>query len=303
MKATTKLTRREWNKVMLTGLGGLFLSQGFASTGRRAVVIGIQTYSLRDKPLDEAIQIMARLGIRSCELWEGHVQPRELQWERNASKERIKWKRDELKKWRENVKMEDIMAIGEKLGKAGITVQAYNGSVKDSSGEDEIELVFKIAKALKTDTVTTSATVSVMKRVDVYAQKYKIKVGMHNHSHTDQPNEFSSPESFARAMQGLSDYVRINLDIGHFTAANFDAVDYLKQHHKKIVCIHVKDRKKDQGANLPLGQGDTPIAAVLRLIRDNNWPIPANIEYEYAGGDTETELKTCIAYCKDILKS
>lgn len=303
MKSTMKITRREWNKLMFTGLGGLFVSQGFASVTKRPVIIGIQTYSLRDKTFEEALQIMSRLGIKSCELWEGHVQPRELQWERNATKERIKWKRDELKKWRDNVKIEDIEAQGERLRKAGITVQAYNGSIKDSSGEDEIELVFKIAKALKTDTVTTSATVSVMKRVDVYARKYKLKVGMHNHSHTEQPNEFSSPDSFARAMQGLSDYVRINLDIGHFTAANFDAVEYMKQHHKKIVCIHIKDRKKDQGANLPFGQGDTPIGPVLQLIRDNNWPIPANIEYEYAGADTETELKKCIAYCKNMLKS
>ena len=59
--------------------------------------------------------------------------------------------------------------------------------------------------------------------------------------------------------------IAINLDIGHFTAANLDAIEYLKKHHDRIVTLHIKDRKKDQGANVPFGEGDTPIRAVYLL--------------------------------------
>ena len=58
----------------------------------------------------------------------------------------------------------------------------------------------------------------------------------------------------------LSKYFKVNLDIGHFTAANYDAVAYLKEHHDSVTNLHIKDRKKAQGDNVPWGTGDTPFA-------------------------------------------
>jgi sugar phosphate isomerase/epimerase len=127
-----------------------------------------------------------------------------------------------------------------------------------------------------------------------------MRVGMHNHSRMD-PNEFARPEDFAKAKEGNSEYIAINLDIGHFTAANFDPIAFLQEHHQDIVTIHIKDRKKDQGDNMPLGEGDTKIKEVLGLLRDNKWNIPANIEYEYKGEDTVAEVRKCFEFCKNAL--
>ena len=49
-------------------------------------------------------------------------------------------------------------------------------------------------------------------------------------------------------------------------AAGYDPVDYLQRHHDKIVTLHIKDRKRPaDGANLPFGEGETPIKPVLLL--------------------------------------
>jgi sugar phosphate isomerase/epimerase len=128
-----------------------------------------------------------------------------------------------------------------------------------------------------------------------------MRVGLHNHSDVGNPNQISTSDSIARAMQGTSDYIAIKPDIGHFTAANFDAADFLRQYHDQIVTLHIKDRKRNQGANVPFGEGDAPIKQVLAMLRDNKWPIPANIEYEYDGQDTLEEDKRCFAYCKQAL--
>lgn len=289
---------------MLTGFAGAVLPSALSANNlsfKASFILGVQSYSLRDKSREEAIQIMKELGIKSCEVWQGHIEPQEFQWARNITAEQLKERQDSLVKWKQQLDMKEIAAMYKQFKNAGIKIQAYSANMNDSTSDHDVELNFKIAKALGTDTLTTSATITSMKRIDAYAQKYKIKVGMHNHSNVDRPNDFSTPESLQKAMEGCSSFTRINLDIGHFVAANLDPVDFIKNNHDRIVCLHVKDRKKNQGENVPFGEGDTPIKQVLELVRDNGWPIPANIEYEYGGADTKTALGKCIQYCRDII--
>jgi sugar phosphate isomerase/epimerase len=115
------------------------------------------------------------------------------------------------------------------------------------------------------------------------------------------PDEFATPESFARAL-AMSKYFKINLDIGHFTAANFDAVQFIGDHHDQITHLHVKDREKNDGANLPWGEGETPIKPVLTLLKEKKYPIRALVEYEYRGSGTPIEeVKKCMAYMRQAL--
>lgn len=303
----SKISRREWGKLSLSGMAGIIVAPSLkhwplvTAPNKSKVIIGAQTYSFRDRNLDAAIKAMQELGLKSCELWTGHVEPREFMWKRNATPEERRKSADGLKQWRATVTMGNIEAIGKKIRNAGIHIQAYNGSFNKNNSEEEIELVFKIARALGTDTITTSTTVDQVVRIDPFAQKYKTKVGLHNHAHIEDPNQFATPESFTRGMEGRSEYICINLDLGHFTGAGYDPVEFIKMNHKKIVCVHLKDRKKNQGPVVPFGEGDTPLVEVLQLIADKGWPIPCNIEYEYNGADTVTEVKKCIAYSDKAL--
>jgi sugar phosphate isomerase/epimerase len=124
---------------------------------------------------------------------------------------------------------------------------------------------------------------------------------MHGHSNLTDPNEFATPDSFAAAMK-MSRFFKINLDIGHFTAANFDAMAYIREHHGDITNLHLKDRKRNQGPNTVWGEGDAPIRDVLQLLKQERWPIRAYIEYEYEGtGSSVDEVKRCGAYARQAL--
>lgn len=134
-----------------------------------------------------------------------------------------------------------------------------------------------------------------------FAYKHKILWGGHGHSNVNDPEEFATPQSFA-TMISFSKYIGVNLDIGHFTAANFDAVAYIKEHHARITNLHLKDRKKNQGPNVPWGQADTPIKEVLHRTAKEKYAFPVNIEFEYQvpeGSDLITEMSKCLSYCNN----
>ena len=210
---------------------------------------------------------------------------------------------DKIRQWRLTVPMEYFTGIKKRFNDAGIHIYAYNYSFEEHFTDEEIDRGFLMAKALGVGIITASTTVPVAKRVVPFAEKHKMIVAMHGHSDLKDPNQFATPESFAKAL-AMSKYYRINLDIGHFTAANFDAVDFIEKNHKDIVLLHLKDRKKNEGPNTPWGQGDTPIKEVLLLLKRKKYPIPAFIEYEYKGdGSSEEEVKRCYQYCKDVLES
>ena len=294
------ISRREAGKILLAGSAGLVAARGRLFGAEpidsvvRGVQIGAQSYSFRDRPLDDAIQAFVNCGLGECELFDGHVEPQNLRY-------------DERHKWRMTTPLDYFHEVRAKFDRAGVLVYAYTFGFRKGMPDEEIDRVFQMAQAMGVKYITSSSNVSMAHRVDTYAQKYKIMVGFHGHDNTRNPDEFSTPETFARAMKGASPYIGVNLDIGHFVAAGGDPVAYITEHHEKIVTLHIKDRKKNHGANLPFGQGDTPIGPVLRLLRDNGWKIPANIEYEYGeeikGLDTITEVKKCFAYCKQQLEA
>ena len=249
---------------------------------RHAVTLGVQSYSFRDRSLDDAISAMQLLGLRSCELWSVHVEPRGLA-------------REELRRWRETTPLDPFHVVREKLARAAIRLSAYNLSFRDDFSDAEIERGFEMASAIGAPLITSSSNVQTVSRVAPVAERRRMLVGMHNHSRIDA-NEFATADSLVAALDA-GPFIAVNLDIGHFTAANQDAVAFLQQHHDRIVTLHLKDRKRDQGANVPFGQGDTPITEVLRLLQANGWAIPANIEYEYKGANALDEVARCLEYC------
>ncbi|HCQ99824.1 MAG TPA: sugar phosphate isomerase/epimerase [Acidobacteria bacterium] len=294
----TVLTRRAFHK--LAGAGLLAAAAGPRPRAQRGraesrvagVLIGAQSYSFRDRDLQGVIDGMVEVGLTSCELWEGHVEPADLR-RRDA--------REELRRWRTTIGLDYFTAIRERFGRAGLTLNSYNLSFKDHFSDEEIDRGFEMAKALGVPAITASANVNVVARVAPRAAYHGLPVAIHNHSQVD-PNEFSSPDQFAAAMaQGNGKSIAVNLDIGHYSAANHDPVAYLRDHHEQVITLHLKDRKRDQGENMVWGEGDTDIVSVLAMLRDHRWDIPANIEYEYRGGDTIEEMRRCFEFCKRAL--
>lgn len=201
--------------------------------------------------------------------------------------------RDALRKWRLDVSLDRYKAVAKKFTDAGLTFYSYNLSFNDSYTDEEIEKGLEMSKALGTRIVTASSPLTVLPRVGPLAEKHDVVVALHNHT--------IGPDDFAQAM-AISRNIWVNLDVGHFFASGHDPLAYLLAHHARITNVHVKDRQKNQGREMPFGQGDTPLKEVLLLIRREKYDFPVCIEYVGPDGPP-AELKRCFDFCKAALNS
>jgi sugar phosphate isomerase/epimerase len=295
------LTRREWAAIVSAPV----VARPMAHLTRqpRSIVagvrIGAQTYTFRDRPLDEVPAAFRAVGLGFCELWSGHVESAQIIG--GSGKIPREARRQRLRSWRAHVPLSFFAEIRKKFADAGVTLTSYDIPYRDDWTDDEIARSFEMAKALGVDVITSSAVLSVVPRVARLAERAEVTVSFHNHS-TIRANEFATPDDFVNAMKA-SPKMGVTLDIGHFTAANFDAVRFLDEHHDRINALHIKDRRRDQGPNVPFGEGDAPITAVLLRLRDRKWEIPAHIEFDYRPADTVAEVIRCYDYCRRALET
>ena len=303
------ITRRQFSQSALAGVVLPALTGRWVDASPVAGVrLGVQTYSFREltkqgtaEALNVIIASMKACGVDECELWSPQIElapPAGRDAPAAAQATAREAMRDVAAG---DADVATYEGVRKRFADAGMTVYAYNLSFNDSFTDDEIDRGFEAAKALGAEVITASTTLRVAKRLVPFAEKHKVPVAMHNHSNITDPNEFATPASFTTAL-AMSPLFRINLDIGHFTAANFDALAFLEQHHDRITNLHLKDRKKNQGDNVPWGSGDTPIRQALAWLKQKKSPVRAYVEYEYPGTrGAVAEVTACVDYAKQAL--
>lgn len=206
---------------------------------------------------------------------------------------------EQLRKWRKSVSMDRVTEFRKKYEAAGVLIEIVKVDGIFKMTDDELDYAFALAKALGGRAISTEISHhdEELKRLGQFADKHQLMVGYHGHA-TTTPEHWEKAFSFAK-------HNGANVDLGHFVAGNnVSPVPFIKQHHDRITHVHVKDRKLHEGPNTPFGEGDTPIAEVLRLIRDKKWNIQATIEFEYkvpAGSSRMTEIARAIKFCRDAL--
>ena len=117
----------------------------------------------------------------------------------------------------------------------------------------------------------------------------------------------SPPQHRRVAALKHSPYIKVTLDMGHFTAFGDDAVKFVREHHERMANLHLKDRLRRaedrNDENTPeWGKGDAPITQGLQLMKKEKYTFAGCIEYEYAGkGTAVEEVQKCLEYAKRAL--
>lgn len=281
------LSRREFSKLGLGALSGPALGAAGALAAKKAasslvtgVQIGVQSYSFRDRPLEKALDAIVDIGISSVELYQGHLDP-------------FKSSDDEIKSWRQ------------KFEQAGVKIGAYTFGARNDSTDEQIDRGFEVARLLGTRIITSSVSKAIVPRLDKACQKHRMWLGLHNHwFHHSRPDQFEGPDDFLEALKNSSSWMSINLDVGHFYASGYDPVKFITERHERIVSLHLKDRGDDPDhTDHPFGQGSTPLAEVMRLLKKTRFKYAANIEWEVKNADPVQGVTDAVTYLKKALTS
>ena len=190
-------TRRDLAKLAVgaAALPGLLSRSASAATKMldskvHGVQLGVQSYSFRDLPIDQAIQAMSADGLGECELFSPHIEAGGMHNGKSMA-EHAKIEHE----WRMSVPLDYFADVKKKFNDAGIKLYAYNLSFNDHFTNDEIDRGFLMAKALGVGIITASTTLPVAQRVVPFAEKHKMIVAMHGHSDLKDPNQFATPKA------------------------------------------------------------------------------------------------------------
>jgi sugar phosphate isomerase/epimerase len=206
-----------------------------------------------------------------------------------------------IRTWRLSAPTSKLKELRQMYEKAGVAIDILKVDDLYTASDEEVDYFFQMARDLGARAVSAELpeTRSDTKRIGAFADKHKVFMAYHHHA---QAAAAIYEAAFTEARFNAA-----NVDIGHWTATqNASPLPFIAKHHDRIPHIHVKDRKlgTNGGENTPFGQGDTQIRQVLQAIRDNKWNIRPIIEFEYKvpeGSDRVTEIKKCLAYCRDSL--
>jgi sugar phosphate isomerase/epimerase len=281
------------------------------------VQLGVTTYSYGSMPhrVDDCIQYLLYAGVNSIEL--RNVAEEDLgipQVQRPARGAQLTEKeradlakaaegiKEEQRKWRLSLPMDRYADMRKKFNSAGIDV--YITKFAPSAWSDEeIDYAYTAAKVLGSIGITDELSDAACQRLGKFAEKHNSLAMFHTHGQVADPG-FSFDKYLAYSPANM-----LNLDAGHYYGATgLHPNDVIIKYHDRMRSIHIKDKTGPKNAtpntNKPFGEGETPIADVLLLLKKEKWPIRVDVELEYPipqGSDAAKETKKCIDYMRNIL--
>ena len=314
----TIITRRDFGRLAIAGASSLVaVSAGIddldaqaaapaVGSGNRSFIggvqFGLQPFCYHDLPMTPEnrptlVKRLVQNGLGMVELHATWVEPR------FADSGDADEARKKQRAWRLSQPVDHYRRVKQEFDEAGITIFTYYVNINDSYTDAEIDAVFAGAKILGARGCVGSQGLAFSKRLAAFPGKHGMFVGLHNHANLSDPDALNTEESFVKGL-AFSPDVKATLDTRHFTAANGDCLGFLERHHERMSSVHLGDRRRNNGRSAPFGEGDAPIIEVLRMIRDNKWPIVALLEFEHGTLRTQVEeVQLMFDYCKRAVLS
>jgi len=237
--------------------------------------LGIASYSLREFPLDKALEMAKTLRTPYINFKSVHIP-----YEKTP---------------------EELAAIRKQIEDEGFKIVGGGTITFDQDTDAGVEKYFAYAKAAGMPTIVCTMPVATLPRVEKFAKQYDINVAIHNHGTEDKI--FPSPYDVLKHVKSMDPRMGLCIDIGHTVRTGTDPVKAVLDAGPRVHDMHAKDladlSKRD--SQVAVGEGKLPIAGIFRALQTIKYPGYVNLEYEINAKDPLPGMQISFAHMRGVL--
>lgn len=259
-----------------TGVIGLSIApvtlQAKLQVSKSGLPLAIATFSMREFPLDNMLDMCLRCGVKQIALKDLHLPL-------NSSKEVIE---QTIKKCKEKGVV--VYAVGVVYMK---TIEA-------------VDQAFEYAKTAGVELMVAKPTKHLLQYVEEKVKRYNIRLAIHNHGPGDQ--SYPTVQSAYELITKMDKRMGLCMDIGHTKRIGRDPSEDLRDFSDRIFDIHLKDvtAATAEGRNCIIGRGVIDFRSFLKAVEDTDYRGYLALEYEESPQDPLPGMMESLGYIKGM---
>jgi inosose dehydratase len=258
-------------------LGSVATAAALDADPWRGLKVGVATYTLRELPIEEAINGVKRVGLKyvSIKNVKNHI---DLSHPSEERKHRAQMFRD-----------------------AGL-IPLSVGNVSMRTGEADIRKAFEYARDIGVPTIVCAPSLEAVPFLDKMVKEFDIKLAIHNHGPEDK-GFFPSPFDVMRAVEKFDQRIGLCIDVGHTARAGVDPAESILKCQERLYDLHMKDISALGNKNTPIegGRGILDSKSILAALLKIKFQGLVGFEYEKDAKDPVPGLAESVGYIKGLL--
>lgn len=215
--------------------------------------VGLQSYTLRNFEVDEALVEINKLGLASVELFEAHFSSKSSPAEIEAMKKRT----------------------------AGLGIKMRGHGVNPFGPDhEENRRWFVFAKQAGIKNISADPSEDAFDSLDKLCQEFQIRIAIHNHG---PGARYDKVADVLNAVRGRHPLIGACADLGHYIRSGEDPVRAIRLLEGRLFGIHLKDFAEQQAKTrgVILGKGHLDVVGVFRALRQVKFPPDGCLSLEY----------------------
>ncbi len=271
-------TRREFLQASAAAAGLAFVSSRSAKifaadTPASRFRLGLQSYTLREFPVEVAVKTAKELGFAHVEFTRAHIS--------------------------EKVPTDKVDAVKALMAEQGLRVSSQ-GVNEFTSNHAANRALFVLAKRFGNRNIAANPMDDSFDSLEKLVAEFDIRIAIHNHG---PKSRFDKIADVLKAIKGRDPRIGACADLGHYIRSGEDPVKAIALLNDRLFGVHLKDYDAPKGnaKGVIIGKGLLDPVAVYKALAKTNFPADGafSLEYEENPKNPIEDVKACIAAARD----